>query len=124
GVTNGFAFLGADGVTPNDPGDGDTGPNNYQNFPVITAADSGGNVQGTFNSVPNTTFTLTFYASNSCNVAGADAQRVLGNTFVATDANGDATFADTLPLLPALGEFVTPTATDLSGRTSGLSPCA
>lgn len=31
--------LGTDGSTPNDPGDGDTGPNNLQNYPEITSAD-------------------------------------------------------------------------------------
>src|SRR5262245_33199170 len=34
--------LGNDGVTPNDPGDADVGPNNLQNFPVIAAVSSVG----------------------------------------------------------------------------------
>ena len=42
--------LGNDGVTANDAGDGDAGPNNLQNFPVLTAACVGG-VQGTLNSL-------------------------------------------------------------------------
>ena len=31
--------LGNDGITSNDVGDGDTGPNNLQNFPIITTAE-------------------------------------------------------------------------------------
>ena len=33
--------LGGTGVEPNDPGDGDGGPNRLQNFPVLTSATSG-----------------------------------------------------------------------------------
>ena len=43
--------LGVDGVTPNDviPGDGDSGPNDLLNFPVISSAtESGGSVTVTF----------------------------------------------------------------------------
>jgi len=32
--------LGSDGVTPNDKGDGDSGPNNLQNFPLLDTARS------------------------------------------------------------------------------------
>src|SRR5439155_8152020 len=36
-----LSFAGAgDGVTPNDPGDGDVGPNNLQNFPMLASAET------------------------------------------------------------------------------------
>ena len=57
--------MGGNGVTGNDVGDLDGGPNNSQNFPVITAATiSGTNVEliGTLNSVPSTMFQLEFLA--------------------------------------------------------------
>src|SRR5262249_10259508 len=45
--------LGEDGITPNDPGDGDVGPNNLQNYPVLQTPNSNGNgtftVSGTLN---------------------------------------------------------------------------
>ncbi len=41
--------LGDNGITPNDPGDGDTGTNNLQNFPVITnVVDVGGALEVTY----------------------------------------------------------------------------
>ena len=36
--------LGADGVTPNDAGDGDSGPNDLQNFPVLISVSSNGGI--------------------------------------------------------------------------------
>ena len=49
-----------DGVSANYVGDGDTGPNNLQNFPVLTGASvSGGStvVSGTLDSVAGVTYT-------------------------------------------------------------------
>ena len=60
------SLLDADTVTPNDPGDIDSGPNGL--YPVITLAQVNGAdllVTGTHNSAANTTFTLDFYASAS-----------------------------------------------------------
>ena len=56
--------LDPDGVTPNDVGDGDTGPNNLQNFPVLTSATTGGGsiaVAGDLNSTASTDFRLEFF---------------------------------------------------------------
>src|SRR5262249_53383820 len=50
--------LGPDGVTPNDPGDPDTGSNNLQNFPVLASAVIFGStleIDGTLNSTANST---------------------------------------------------------------------
>jgi titin len=58
--------LGSDGVTVNDPGDGDVGPNSLQNYPVLSAAFSDGistRIQGTLDSVPATTFAIEFFSS-------------------------------------------------------------
>src|SRR5262249_8006852 len=43
------------GVTPNDPGDGDTGANDLLNRPIVTAKTMGGStfVTVTFNGLPN-----------------------------------------------------------------------
>ena len=59
--------LGADGVTPNDNQDADTGPNNLQNFPILTSALKTGStntITGTLNSTPSQTFTIDFYAQH------------------------------------------------------------
>jgi parallel beta-helix repeat protein len=47
--------LGSNEVTPNDPGDGDEGANNLQNFPVVESAIGGGGnltVGATINTEP------------------------------------------------------------------------
>ena len=84
------------GLTANDAGDGDGGANNLQNFPVLTAA--GGGVQGTLNSIPNTTFRIEFFGNTTCDASGnGEGTTFLGATSVTTDSTGNAT----IPLLTA-----------------------
>ena len=83
--------LNRDGVTPNDilPGDPDTGPNNLQNFPVLTSVSSSGGtttINGTLNSTPNTTFRIEFFANDMLDPSGnGEGQIFLGSTSVMTD---------------------------------------
>ena len=111
--------LGTDGVTPNDVGDGDTGANNLQNFPVLTQATTNGSnttVAGTFNSTASTTFTLQFF-SNPASDAN-EGRTLLATTDVTTDGSGNASFSlNTLPVV-AVGNYITATATDPNGNTS------
>ena len=114
--------LGDDGSTPNDAGDADTGPNNLQNFPVITTVGTGSTiVDGTFNSTASTAFTLDFYGSGSCGTP--QGERHLGSISVTTDAAGVATYHAVLTPTATIGEYITGTATDPAGNTSEFSGC-
>ena len=90
--------LGGSGVpTPNDPVNPDTGPNNRQNYPVLTSAVAGSSlmVSGTLHSDPNQTFTLDFYASTAADPSGYGQGAVyVGSTTVTTDGGGNASFAN------------------------------
>jgi hypothetical protein len=115
------------GVNPNDPGDGDSGGNGLQNFPVVTSAASQGastRVQGTFNSKPNGAYVLEFFASAACDPSGhGEGERFLGSIEVATDSQGDAAFDALLGTATQPGDMVTATATDAVGNTSEFSAC-
>jgi len=111
-------------VTANDDGDGDSGPNNLQNFPVLTSATIGSTtIEGTLNSTPDTEFRLEFFANSTCDPSGhGEGERFLGSTTVMTDGDGDASFSVTFPeTVP--GEFITATATDPDNNTSEFSQC-
>ncbi len=113
--------LSPDGVTPNDLGDGDTGANNLQNFPIITQANATG-IQGTLNSTANAAFTLQFFYNLTCDTLGnGEGKNYVGQTTVNTNGSGNATFnyPSTLPL----GVVATATATDAAGNTSEFSSC-
>ncbi|SFD16028.1 conserved repeat domain-containing protein/Por secretion system C-terminal sorting domain-containing protein [Chitinophaga sp. CF118] len=120
--------LGNDGPSPNDADDADTGPNNLQNFPVLTAADNGGgnaNIQGTLSSTPNTTFRLDFFSNDACNPSGfGEGQAFLDSFKVITDGTGNAAFTAVLTgkTFPA-GAVITATATDPNNNTSEFSAC-
>ena len=107
------------GVTPNDAGDADTGPNNLLNFPVLTAVTGG--VQGTLNSTPNGTFRIEFFRNLTCDASGnGEGATFLGTTTVTTDVTGNGT----IPLFAAAGgQLVVATATDSSNNTSEFSSC-
>jgi hypothetical protein len=119
--------LGADGVTPNDPGDDDTGPNNLQNFPalhVATTSPGGTAIRGDLHSTANTTFRLEFFANSVCDPSGfGEGETFLGATTVTTNPGGVAPFLATFPTAVPEGQFVTATATDPSGNTSEFSAC-
>jgi hypothetical protein len=67
--------LGAVGVTANDLFDGDSGPNDLQNFPVILHAfrTAGGYewIEGDLDTLPNDAFRLDAYLRQCCNAAQA-----------------------------------------------------
>ncbi len=113
--------LGNNGITNNDLGDPDIGPNLLQNFPVLTTANVGPanvTVAGTFNSIPSSNFTLQFFANTP---PGTQGQTLIGSATVTTDAAGNATFNQVFPVAVAPGQLITATAIDAAGNTSEFS---
>ena len=100
--------LNGDGVTGNDLGDADTGPNNLQNFPeLIGVATNAGhiNIQGSLNSVANTTFRIEFFANKAADYPGyGQGQTYLGYINVTTDNTGNASFLTSLSANAAPGK--------------------
>jgi hypothetical protein len=120
--------LDGDGITPNDPCDGDSGANNRQNTPVITSSSSaGGNttIQGTLDSAPNVTFTIEFFSNGACDPSGfGEGETFIGSATVTTDGSCRASFAIILPIAIPSGSFITATATDPNGNTSEFAQCS
>ena len=116
------------GVTPNDGGDTDTGPNGYQNFPALTSAVSSGTstlVQGTLGSKASTSYTVEVFANPSCDPSGSGEGRTyVGSATAATNAAGTGAFSLSLSASSApVGSFLTATATSPGGETSEFSAC-
>lgn len=118
--------LGSDGVTFNHQG-AIVGPNNYQNFPVLTLATSDGantRVQGTLESTPNSSFDLDFFVSPTCDASYfGEGESLLGTVSVATDGSGKASFDTSFPTAITEAEGVSTVATDSSGNSSEFSYC-
>ena len=85
-------------------------------------------VSGTFNSTPNSTFTLQFFFGTGCDASGHQFIGAipipLGSQTVTTDPSGNAAYAFSFdfPSGTSTG-FVNSTATDASGNTSEFSTC-
>jgi CSLREA domain-containing protein len=130
------------GVTPNDLGDGDGGPNYQQNHPVVTAAVSGGGtttISGRLHSTPRIPFWIEVLSNPACDASGYGEGRTLVGRFkVVTDFHGNVPFTQTFATATPVGSAITATATTandpvyaeynprvawLSGDTSEFSPC-
>ncbi len=117
--------LGSIGVDANDPLDGDSGPNNLQNFPIITSAvqvPGGTEVQGILHGAPSTAYQLEFFGNPACAARPHDflqGSYLIGVAPTTTSSvSGIATFD---VVTPGFGESVTATATDPAGNTSEFS---
>jgi trimeric autotransporter adhesin len=114
------------GITANDVGDGDTGANGLQNFPVLTSANSnsaGTTIAGTLNSNANTTYRIEFFANRPTvlDPTHGEGERYLGFITVTSDASGNATINTTLAnVWVNASDCITATATvDLGGGNYG-----
>jgi hypothetical protein len=127
GINLSIAFDGAGGVTFNDAGDADSGPNNLQNFPTISSVTiPSGNasvtIAGSLDSTPSTTFRLEFFSNEVGDASGfGEGQTLLGFKDVTTDSSGGATYSATFSLSLAGEKTFTATATDPDGNTSEFS---
>jgi titin len=124
--------LNDDGVTANDSS-GHAGPNNFQNFPVLTSAISSGgissttNVTGTLNSKPYTSFHVELFGNPACDSSGhGQGLNLLGTQNVFTDGNGNATVNFSFSTSLIGSGFLSATATAITsngGDTSEFSAC-
>jgi len=111
--------LGGDGITLNDAGDADAGPNNFINFPVLSTATNGAatRVTGTLTSAGVGPFTVEFFASSAADASGhGEGARLIGTATLAAAGDFDLILGASSP-----GEWVTATVTDVLGNTSEFS---
>jgi hypothetical protein len=116
------------GVSPNDLGDGDSGANGLQNFPVIDSAESTQGsltIHGSLQSTASTPVEIEFFASPAPGTSGyGEGRNFLKSIRGQTDANGEFTFNSTVRsgLAYQQGWVVTATATNRNtGSTSEFS---
>jgi hypothetical protein len=117
--------LGANGLSPNDAGDTDNGPNQLFNFPFVSSAirnaDGTTTIRGSVhNNELDANVSVGLFVSASCDPSGhGEGERFLEGRLVATDPG---TFEFTvIGLTP--GQFITATATSDDGSTSEFSAC-
>lgn len=123
--------LGNDGVTANDPGDGDAGSNNLQNYPELSSASptaTGLRVDGSLNTTPDRDMVVEFFSQPAsgqdelcwANSGHGQGRTYLGRAAVRTDAGGNAGFS-TVVRAAAPGSWISATATGT--ETSEFSAC-
>jgi subtilisin-like proprotein convertase family protein len=114
--------LAPPGVNPNDAPDSDAGPNDLQNYPVITSLvpfdATHHQIFGTLTTEPNRDFRLDVYTSASGDPSGhGEGHSWVGNVLVGSGPPGSAPFSFVVPT----GGFYSVTATGPGGSTSEFS---
>jgi hypothetical protein len=116
---------------PNDADDSDGGPNELQNFPILSGVQAvtaptgdSTHIQGILHSTPSTTFDIDFYENPAC--SNFPREFIEGKTYIGsgqttTNASGTGVIDVTLPVTVEPGARISATATDPSGRTSEFS---
>jgi hypothetical protein len=123
--------LNRDGPTLNDisESDADTGPNNLQNYPILTVFhafpyNGGSDVHfnGRFKSRPNTTYHIEYFSNDAYDPTGfGEGQVFVGSHDFTTPENGRIGWATAFQT-PMPVQNLTMTATDQNGNTSEFSP--
>jgi len=115
-------------VTPNDYLDADSGPNNLQNYPVLTNAQSDDgqtHITGLFHSAASKTYRVEFFTNDEEDASGfGQGQDYLGYREITTDASGEATIDVTFAVNLNPGAYISATATDPDNNTSEFSNVA
>jgi parallel beta-helix repeat protein len=108
--------LADNGVTLNTPGGPHAGPNDFQNFPVISAATVTGStttIQVSLDSIPNTAFVIQVFANPAADAAGyGQGQTLVATVLLFTDATGHGTMVAAVPQ-DLTGQYLTATATSM-----------
>jgi hypothetical protein len=113
--------LGDNGSMPNDSMGHQTGPNHWQNFPVLEETTVGGAIVAQLKSSPGT-YRIEFFANTTPSPSGApEGQTFLGFASLTVDSNGTGKVAFTAGSSVSSGTLVTATATSVSGDTSEFS---
>ena len=116
--------LGNDGVTPNDPGDTDTGPNTLLNFPEIVSAvvtPTGLDVSFTLDTRQGN-YTIEFFSNATADPTGyGEGQQVIYEAPVNISTIGDNLHTVSIPGAILLGTLITATTSWNGGGTSEFS---
>jgi len=120
----GLDLVGTGGMTPNDPGDPDTGPNRLQNFPVISSAVlSGGNLTITYvvdSATVNSAYDLLIDVYRTDGAGQEGASYLATDTYAAAVAQTSRTVTLAVSGL-SVNQRIVATATDALGNTSEFS---
>lgn len=110
--------LGSDGVTANDPGDGDSGANDLLNFPAAVRAIVSGPNQLGYNFTLDAPaaadgYRIEFFANNAADTSGhGEGERFLGHVDI-THGGGAQSYTGTLTILEpiSIGDVISATTT-------------